>query len=117
MNNHFRVEAGKTVPMFSFFRRALLNLMLPAMLAFSGLPASAQTHRGGGEANLILPDLSQAKFFGGVDGRSLLMIGLVVAAAGSRRLFYTSECFWKLDTPRWLARMGERHLGEPFLSC
>ena len=82
MNNHFRVEAGKTVPMFSFFRRALLNLILPAMLAFSGLPASAQTHRGGGEANLILPDLSQAKFFGGVDGRSLLMIGLVVAAAG-----------------------------------
>src|SRR5262245_42930559 len=36
---------------------------------------------GGGEASLILPDLSSATFFG-MDGRSLLMIGLVVCIGG-----------------------------------
>ena len=35
----------------------------------------------GGEANLILPDLSTATFLG-MDGRSLLMIGLLVCAGG-----------------------------------
>ncbi len=35
-----------------------------------------------GEANLILPDLSQAIFFGGINGRSLLLSGLVVVALG-----------------------------------
>jgi K(+)-stimulated pyrophosphate-energized sodium pump len=41
-------------------------------------PASA----GGGEAELILPDLGQATFLGGINGRSLLMIGLGVCALG-----------------------------------
>lgn len=37
----------------------------------------------GGEANLVLPDLSQSQFFGGlIDGRSLLLYGLVVVALG-----------------------------------
>jgi K(+)-stimulated pyrophosphate-energized sodium pump len=36
-----------------------------------------------GEANLVLPDLRQATFFGGlVDGRSLLLYGLAVVALG-----------------------------------
>jgi K(+)-stimulated pyrophosphate-energized sodium pump len=35
-----------------------------------------------GEAELKLPDLSQATFFGAIDGRSLLMFGLVVCALG-----------------------------------
>ncbi|MFB3777208.1 MAG: sodium/proton-translocating pyrophosphatase, partial [Bryobacteraceae bacterium] len=43
----------------------------------------AQTeHRGGGEASLVLPDLSQATFLGGIDGRTLLMAGLLVSALG-----------------------------------
>ncbi|MGH7664627.1 MAG: sodium-translocating pyrophosphatase [Gemmatimonadaceae bacterium] len=42
---------------------------------------SAATHRAGGEANLIIPDLAQAEFFG-IPGRSLLMMGLVVCALG-----------------------------------
>jgi len=37
---------------------------------------------GGGEAHLVLPDLSQATFFGGLDGRTLLMYGLIVCALG-----------------------------------
>jgi len=36
----------------------------------------------GGEANLILPDLSQVTFLGGVDGHSLLLVGLVVCGLG-----------------------------------
>ncbi|MBV8705617.1 MAG: sodium/proton-translocating pyrophosphatase, partial [Acidobacteriaceae bacterium] len=36
----------------------------------------------GGEANLRLPDLSQAIFFGGINGRSLLLSGLIVIALG-----------------------------------
>ncbi len=35
-----------------------------------------------GEANLALPDLAQAVFFGAVNGRSLLLSGLVIVALG-----------------------------------
>ena len=35
----------------------------------------------GGEASLVLPDLSQAQFLG-VDGRTLLLFGLLVAVGG-----------------------------------
>ncbi|HWF10301.1 MAG TPA: sodium-translocating pyrophosphatase [Bryobacteraceae bacterium] len=37
--------------------------------------------QGGGEAHLILPDLSQAQFLG-VNGRTILMVGLIVCALG-----------------------------------
>src|SRR3954452_12919229 len=47
------------------------------------LPLMAQAeHRGGGEANLILPDLDTATFLGGIGGRTLLMFGLIVCALG-----------------------------------
>ena len=82
MDNNFRVEAGLTVPLQVRFRRRIITCLLTTLIALMGLPAFGQAHRGGGEANLVLPDLSQAKFFGGVDGRSLLMIGLFVSAAG-----------------------------------
>ena len=42
---------------------------------------TAVQQRGGGEANLVLPDLSQVQFRG-INGRSLLMGGLVVCALG-----------------------------------
>src|SRR5205823_9951134 len=42
----------------------------------------AVEQQAGGEANLIIPDLSQVSFVGGVHGRSLLMGGLVVCALG-----------------------------------
>ncbi|HUK36900.1 MAG TPA: sodium/proton-translocating pyrophosphatase, partial [Vicinamibacterales bacterium] len=43
--------------------------------------ASAPAASGGGEANLTIPDLSTVKFRG-IDGRTLLMGGLVVAGLG-----------------------------------
>jgi K(+)-stimulated pyrophosphate-energized sodium pump len=54
---------------------ALLGLLLPTF-------AHAQPeHAGGGEANLVLPDLSTVNFFG-MNGHALLMIGLLFCVAG-----------------------------------
>jgi K(+)-stimulated pyrophosphate-energized sodium pump len=48
----------------------------------AGAGSGAQTgHRPGGEANLLLPDLSTVKFLG-FDGHTLLLLGLVVCALG-----------------------------------
>jgi K(+)-stimulated pyrophosphate-energized sodium pump len=52
----------------------LLSLLLPTF-------AGAQEHAGGGEANLVLPDLSSVSFFG-MNGHALLMIGLLACVGG-----------------------------------
>ena len=54
-------------------------------------PAEAPAHVPGGEANLVLPDLSQVVFLGGIDGHTLLLSGLVVSGLGLLfgLLFYT----------------------------
>ena len=60
--------------------RAVLVFLTIATLA---VPLFAQAeHKGGGEANLVLPDLNSATFLGGIGGRDLLMAGLVVSALG-----------------------------------
>ncbi|MGB8510170.1 MAG: sodium-translocating pyrophosphatase, partial [Pyrinomonadaceae bacterium] len=46
-----------------------------------GPSAQAVEHRAGGEANLILPDLSSQEFLG-INGRTLLMLGLGVCVLG-----------------------------------
>jgi K(+)-stimulated pyrophosphate-energized sodium pump len=65
-------------------------LVLVAMLVLTVAPLVAQTQpaapqagtsHAGGEANLILPDLSRETFMG-VDGRSLLMVGVLISALG-----------------------------------
>jgi K(+)-stimulated pyrophosphate-energized sodium pump len=53
---------------------ACLALLVPSL-------ASAQGEHGGGEANLVLPDLSSVSFFG-MNGHTLLMIGLLFCAGG-----------------------------------
>jgi K(+)-stimulated pyrophosphate-energized sodium pump len=57
-----------------------LALILAAPL-FAAQPEGAIAHTGGGEANLVLPDLGSVDFLG-VSGRTLLMGGLVVSALG-----------------------------------
>ena len=52
-------------------------LAVPSLAFAQAAPAA----HGGGEANLVLPDLGQVAF-SGIDGRTLLMAGLVVAAFG-----------------------------------
>ncbi len=44
--------------------------------------AQPAPHIPGGEANLVLPDLRQVTFLGGVDGHTLLLSGLVISAMG-----------------------------------
>ncbi len=69
-------------------RRALMAASGLAFLAFNTAPALAQPegqaapHGSGGEVTLKLPDLSQVSFIGGSNGRSLLLIGLIVCALG-----------------------------------
>ena len=56
---------------------AVLSLLMPGALF------SQQTGTAGGEANLVLPDLSQSMFFSNtINGRSLLLYGLIVVAIG-----------------------------------
>src|SRR5712691_6080438 len=47
-----------------------------------GLLQNPAQHAAGGEAALVLPDLNQATFLGGLGGRALLLWGLVVCALG-----------------------------------
>ncbi|HEV2801176.1 MAG TPA: sodium-translocating pyrophosphatase [Pyrinomonadaceae bacterium] len=47
-----------------------------------GPSGQATGHRPGGEANLVLPDLSRVEFIGGIDGHNLLLIGIVVCVLG-----------------------------------
>ena len=53
-------------------------------LALSGCASSAANgeQTGGGEASLVLPDLSSVTVLGGGSGRTLLLLGLVVCAFG-----------------------------------
>src|SRR5437868_10154192 len=47
-------------------------------------PVAVPEHQAGGEANLVIPDLSQVTFLGGIRGHSLLMGGLGVCALAWR---------------------------------
>src|SRR5215212_9294219 len=58
---------------------AVLSLLLSAS---SSLAAEGVPDHGGGEANLKLPDLSEAMFLGSIPGNRLLMGGLLVCLAG-----------------------------------
>jgi K(+)-stimulated pyrophosphate-energized sodium pump len=58
--------------------------IVAAVLGLGLLPAlaSAQTEqKGGGEASLVLPDLSSVSFLG-LNGHTLLMIGLLFCVGG-----------------------------------
>src|SRR5689334_24187360 len=73
---------GRTVALM-----ALLLSLVPVVAAAQQPEGAAQggpavtEHRPGGEANLILPDLGLVDV-GGYNGRSLLLIGMVVSLGG-----------------------------------
>ena len=66
--------------------RRLAGVAATVALALVAGPVAAQTpaqgHEAGGEATLVLPDLHQATFLGGIDGHNLLIWGLVICALG-----------------------------------
>src|SRR3990172_834559 len=78
------------VSVLTSLRRLIVPVLLLVALAATASPAQAAqaaqpvvevAQGGGGEASLVLPDLSSVEF-GGINGRSLLMSGLVVCAFG-----------------------------------
>jgi len=58
----------------------LMAVVVPMSMASPALAQASSTV--GGEAQLVIPDLSQTSFLGGTNGRSLLMWGLGVCALG-----------------------------------
>src|SRR6267143_662186 len=78
-----------SVSVQSVLLRLIVPVLLLAALATTARPAvaaqaqpgAAVAQAGGGEASLVLPDLSSVEFKG-INGRSLLMGGLVVCALG-----------------------------------
>ncbi|MGB2713000.1 MAG: sodium-translocating pyrophosphatase [Vicinamibacterales bacterium] len=70
---------------FAAFFVTVLVLLLSATPASAQPPApgtqAAPASQAGGEANLVLPDLASVEF-GGINGRTLLMSGLLVCALG-----------------------------------
>jgi K(+)-stimulated pyrophosphate-energized sodium pump len=75
---------------FLFALFGVFGAVAPVALAQDGLAKSVESavehatkprHQGGGEANLILPDLSTQKFMG-IDGHTLLMGGIAVCVFG-----------------------------------
>jgi K(+)-stimulated pyrophosphate-energized sodium pump len=75
-------SAGKRWSTVLLILLPLLAVLLVSMLGPTAAAAQpAQPPHGGGEASLVVPDLSQAEFLG-LNGRSLLMTGLLVSALG-----------------------------------
>lgn len=62
--------------------RSLMVVAALFMLSGSALADEGGEPHLGGEANIMLPDLSQATFIGGLGAKTLLMLGLVVSIGG-----------------------------------
>ena len=94
--------------------RQFFMLLIPALLIaiiLSGAPALAMapdSQSAGGEANLILPDLAQATFFdGAVNGRTLLLYGMIIAALGLIFGFFTYTRLRDLPVHRSMREISE----------
>lgn len=61
----------------------MLFLVLLGTLTPTAWAQPAKPHAGGGEANIVLPNLNDVKFLGDqIGGRDLLLSGLIVSALG-----------------------------------
>ncbi len=79
----------------------------PAIASAPAQAPAAARHEGGGEANLKLPDLSQVTFLGGLNGRTLLMSGLLVAALGLAFGFVMFNQLRRLPVHRSMADISD----------
>ena len=91
MNRKFAVVVRMLALVFALFGSRAVGAQgvsenRPDSAAAAAMTGTAQAvpvaHKAGGEANLIIPDLSQVSFMGGIHGRTLLMAGLVICALG-----------------------------------
>ena len=82
MNRMHSATVRSTLTIVSTLLLALtVSAAAAAPEALAAAPAGAGQHVGGGEADLIVPDLGQVAV-GGMNGRILLLLGLVVCALG-----------------------------------
>jgi K(+)-stimulated pyrophosphate-energized sodium pump len=65
----------------AFLKRGYRSVAVCLGLLLPSLAYAQPEHAGGGEANLVLPDLKSVSFFG-MNGHNLLMIGLLFCAGG-----------------------------------
>jgi len=80
--NEVRIGGAAWLVLVALVLTVVVGGAVPAALAQSVQPSgSAPAHAGGGEASLRVPDLDTATF-AGVNGRLLLMAGLVVCLLG-----------------------------------
>ena len=83
---HCRSNRPSLRPVSAALLLVTLSIMMP-LTAAAQVPDTAQqaqpaaVHHGGGEASLVLPDLSQVSF-GGINARTLLFVGLGVCLLG-----------------------------------
>ncbi len=78
----------------------------PAVLASPAAETPSASTHGGGEANLVLPDLSQARFLG-LDGHTLLLFGLVVSALGLAFGLYEMASLKRLPVHRAMVEISD----------
>ncbi|WP_092605894.1 sodium-translocating pyrophosphatase [Raineyella antarctica] len=83
----------------------LVTLLAGCGAAGSGTAGAG--HQVGGEANLALPDLSQVDFLGGMNGRMLLAVGLVVCLFGLLFGVVTYSQLRKLPVHRSMHEVSE----------
>jgi K(+)-stimulated pyrophosphate-energized sodium pump len=62
-------------------RRAATTIAAVVTTLAFALPTYAQSHQGG-EANLVLPDLSEVTFLNGITGHNLLLFGIIICVLG-----------------------------------
>ena len=81
MNHNLSIPGQSSL--FTRVGRSLVSFAVTlAFAALGAAPVFAQSHPGG-EANLMLPDLSDVSFFGNsINGHNLLMIGIVICMLG-----------------------------------
>src|SRR5688572_8398370 len=82
MNHNLTISSP--LSRFKSVRRGLLMFAVTVDCAALGTaPVFAQSHGGGGEANLVLPDLSDVSFFNNsINGHNLLLVGIVICMLG-----------------------------------
>jgi K(+)-stimulated pyrophosphate-energized sodium pump len=76
-----RSAVRRAIPYVLSLLVALAAGTLPLSSLFAQESAAPAQHAGG-EAALVLPDLGQSSFLGGINGRTLLLAGLLVCALG-----------------------------------
>src|SRR5215469_3450606 len=87
--NHSRRPSTRRAARMKSKGKFALTLIVPVIAMLFGLSAFAQSHAapavhsggGGGEADLMVPDLGMATFMG-QNGRLLLMAGIVISLLG-----------------------------------